>query len=173
MSKSITAMNPQRDDCGYWTHPDYFEAADGREQAAPGEFAAWLDANRVASSVLWMESDVTDEQLEALEVGDGDISQWNPTPPDGEGWFIGSIHDTEDGPICVWLCPVEGEPTALVDLISRCHVEALKLELLRVHRECTKAAHAYFCACDPGEERDAAGKFYQRIRMSLSRGGCQ
>ncbi|ENW8910851.1 hypothetical protein ACT8N6_005309, partial [Escherichia coli] len=21
----------------------------------------------------------------------------------GEGWFIGSIHDTEDGPVCVWL----------------------------------------------------------------------
>ncbi|EPV4612083.1 hypothetical protein ACV4SA_004811, partial [Escherichia coli] len=20
-----------------------------------------------------------------------------------EGWFIGSIHDTEDGPVCVWL----------------------------------------------------------------------
>ncbi|ENT3888317.1 hypothetical protein ACWMTD_005099, partial [Escherichia coli] len=19
------------------------------------------------------------------------------------GWFIGSIHDTEDGPVCVWL----------------------------------------------------------------------
>ncbi|MED9131274.1 hypothetical protein RCM40_10780, partial [Escherichia marmotae] len=22
---------------------------------------------------------------------------------EGEGWFIGSIHDTEDGPVCVWL----------------------------------------------------------------------
>ncbi|HFO4393433.1 TPA: hypothetical protein ACHJWK_005297, partial [Escherichia coli] len=21
----------------------------------------------------------------------------------GDGWFIGSIHDTEDGPVCVWL----------------------------------------------------------------------
>ncbi|HFO4767186.1 TPA: hypothetical protein ACHJ1G_005562, partial [Escherichia coli] len=21
----------------------------------------------------------------------------------GNGWFIGSIHDTEDGPVCVWL----------------------------------------------------------------------
>ncbi|ENW8440524.1 hypothetical protein N5T03_28455, partial [Escherichia coli] len=20
-----------------------------------------------------------------------------------DGWFIGSIHDTEDGPVCVWL----------------------------------------------------------------------
>ena len=21
----------------------------------------------------------------------------------GDGWFVGSIHDTEDGPICIWL----------------------------------------------------------------------
>ncbi|MFV8981137.1 hypothetical protein [Serratia fonticola] len=172
MNKLITAMDPQRDDCGYWTHPDYFEPADGREQAAPGEFAAWLDANRVASSVLWMENDVTDEQLEALEAGDGDISQWNPTPPDGEGWFIGSIHDTEDGPLCVWLCPVEGEPRALKDHISKCHIAALKMEFINAHRVCLKAAHAYFCACDIGEDRTYAHEIYLRVRNATFRGGC-
>jgi len=26
--------------------------------------------------------------------------------PPGEGWFTGSIHDTEDGPVCVWLRPL-------------------------------------------------------------------
>ncbi|OCJ30617.1 hypothetical protein [Serratia sp. 14-2641] len=107
MSKLITAMDPQRDDCGYWTHPDYFEPADGREYAAPGEFEAWQDSNRVIAHVLWAECDVTDEQLEALEDSNGDISHWNPTPPAGDGWFIGSIHDTEDGPLCVWLRPIE------------------------------------------------------------------
>ncbi len=171
MKKLITAMEPQRDECGHWTHPDFFEPADGREYSYPGEFAAWLDANRVTGLLQWMENDVTDEQLEALEAGDGDISKWIPTPPAGEGWFIGSIHDTEDGPVCHWLCPVEGEPTALADLISRCHVEALKIELLRLHRECTKAAHAYFCACDLGEERVAAGEMYQQIRLATRRGG--
>jgi hypothetical protein len=43
----ITAMEPQRDYCGFWTHPDFFEPANGMECAAPGEFEAWLDANRV------------------------------------------------------------------------------------------------------------------------------
>lgn len=173
MKKLITAMEPQRDECGFWTHPDYFEPADGREFGTPGEHAAWLDAHRVVGLLKWLEDEVTDEQMEALEAGEFDYSQWNPTPPAGDGWFIASIHDTEDGPVCYWLRPVEGEPRALADLISRCHVEALKIELLQQHQVCKKAAHAYFCACDPGEERDAAGKFYQRIRMSLSRGGCQ
>ncbi len=32
-----------------------------------------------------------------------DISAWEPERPEGDGWFIGSIHDTEDGPVCVWM----------------------------------------------------------------------
>ncbi|EHU9778498.1 hypothetical protein KZ562_005197, partial [Escherichia coli] len=32
-----------------------------------------------------------------------DISAWEPERPEGDGWFIGSIHDTEDGPVCIWL----------------------------------------------------------------------
>ncbi|EOK3493480.1 hypothetical protein ACJQTL_004904, partial [Escherichia coli] len=34
---------------------------------------------------------------------DPDISAWEPERPEGNGWFIGSIHDAEDGPVCVWL----------------------------------------------------------------------
>lgn len=32
-----------------------------------------------------------------------DIAAREPEWPEGDGWFIGSIHDTEDGPACVWL----------------------------------------------------------------------
>lgn len=171
MIKQIKAMEPQRDQHGFWTHPNYFVPANGMEYAAPGEFQAWQDANRVTARVLWMESDVTDEQLAALEAGNGDISQWTPTPPDGDGWFIGSIHDTEDGPVCVWLCPIEGEPTALKRHIDKCHIEALKLEFLRHHQACTKAAYAYFCACDLGEERITAHNIHERIRLATRTGG--
>lgn len=171
MIKLITAVEPQRDENGYWTHPDYFVPANGMEFGAPGEFAAWLDTNRTVGHLQWMESDVTEELLDTLESGDGDISQWNPTPPAGDGWFIGSIHDTEDGPVCYWLRPIEGEPTALADLINRCHVEALKIEFLRLHQSCTRAAYDYFCACELGEERSNAGEIYQRIRLATRRGG--
>lgn len=23
-------------------------------------------------------------------------------PPDNDGWFLGSVHDTSDGPVCYW-----------------------------------------------------------------------
>lgn len=25
-----------------------------------------------------------------------------PEPPDDDGWFLGSVHDTGDGPVCYW-----------------------------------------------------------------------
>lgn len=103
MNKLITAVEPQRDQHGYWTHPDYFVPANGMEYGAPGEFEEWLEANGLIGHLQWMESDASADQIDAYESGDGDISQWKPTPPTGDGWFIGSIHDTEDGPVCYWL----------------------------------------------------------------------
>ena len=37
--------------------------------------------------------------------GEGDIDavkEWQPTPPNGEGWFLVSINDTDDGPVAWW-----------------------------------------------------------------------
>ncbi|HFO5431081.1 TPA: hypothetical protein ACHKAL_003391, partial [Escherichia coli] len=44
-----------------------------------------------------------DEDGFNLDADGPDIASWKPERPEGEGWFIGSIHDTEDGPVCVWL----------------------------------------------------------------------
>lgn len=33
-----------------------------------------------------------------------DARGWIPEPPDDDdGWFLGSVHDTGDGPVCYWL----------------------------------------------------------------------
>lgn len=44
-----------------------------------------------------------DEVCADLDVYDADIYAWEPERPEGDAWFIGSIHDTEDGPVCVWM----------------------------------------------------------------------
>jgi hypothetical protein len=117
MKKPITAMEPQRDQCGCWTHPDFFVPADEREYPLPGEFEAWLEENHLAGRLKWMSSDVTIEQQEAYDAGSFDVSEWTPIPPGGSGWFIGSIHDTEDGPVCYWLRHVEQD--ALTMLLAK------------------------------------------------------
>ncbi|EJV8882870.1 TPA: hypothetical protein KMA24_004557 [Escherichia coli] len=87
-----------RDEYGYWTHPEYEKFCDGREYISTEELNAWIKANNLQWTIRTMDED--DFNLDA----DGsDISSWEPERPEGEGWFIGSIHDTEDGSVCVWL----------------------------------------------------------------------
>ena len=53
-----------------------------------------------------MENDAPPQVIADWEKGKN-ISDWLPSALEGEGWFIGSIHDTEDGPVCVWLREVK------------------------------------------------------------------
>ena len=44
------------------------------------------------------------DEDEIEQHGDGyDISSWQPSGIKGDGWFVGSIHDTDDGAVCIWL----------------------------------------------------------------------
>lgn len=96
---TITALPVERDEYGCWTHPEYDKFNDGRDYIPHAEFNDWLKANRLESSY-----ELRDESFDVLgeEEYDADFSEWQPEPPDGEGWFIGSIHDSEDGPVCIW-----------------------------------------------------------------------
>ncbi|MNJ41668.1 hypothetical protein D3C77_365980 [compost metagenome] len=43
------------------------------------------------------------EVVEAyMGASEGDCSAWSPEPPAGEEWITLSIHDTEEGPVCLW-----------------------------------------------------------------------
>jgi hypothetical protein len=85
-----------------WTHPAYEAFCDGRESVPEVEFSAWLKANGLQSQSVRL--DIDDESIAAHEYKTlGSIGLWEPEMPEGDGWFVGSIHDTDYGPICVWL----------------------------------------------------------------------
>jgi len=107
----LVAAIVERDQEGFWTHPGYFEPAGGGEYGAPGEFEDWLELYGLECASLAMSEDdgIPDQDVVDWDYGHWDASNWNPTAPAGEGWFIGSIHDTEDGPFCVWLRAKAGE----------------------------------------------------------------
>lgn len=166
MIKTITAAPVERDNCGFWTHPDYFEPANGNEFGVEGEFAAWKALNRVTGAIGWMENEENAEELQAeYDSVNCSVSMWNPTPPDGDGWFMASIHETEDGPVCYWLRPIECDPEALAAHRERSHLEALKTVLIDKHQAAVTAAHEYFVACDLGEERIFAAAIFERLRV--------
>ncbi|WP_261643041.1 hypothetical protein [Erwinia mallotivora] len=107
----ISAQPVVRDRWGGWTHPDFFLPADGYEYPQAGEFDAWLRERHLQSATTWMENDVSDWMM-ADYWKTGNCSRWQPSGPVGNGWFTGSIHDTDEGPVCVWLRMKPEEPDA-------------------------------------------------------------
>lgn len=98
----ISAQPVVRDRWGGWTHPDFFSPPDSREFPLPGEFEAWLVEHHLQSATVWMENDVPDWMMDTFWKT-GNCSLWQPSVPAGGGWFTGSIHDTDDGAVCIWL----------------------------------------------------------------------
>ncbi|EBS4060231.1 hypothetical protein DPY64_25050 [Salmonella enterica subsp. enterica serovar Newport] len=99
----INALPVERDPYGYWTHPLYDAFCDGREFISEDVFRAWLKANDLEWTVSYRDDEEIDPDIDGY-----DISAWEPEAPAGDGWFVGSIHDTEDGAVCVWLRNTEG-----------------------------------------------------------------
>lgn len=98
VKKTINALPVERDQHGYWSHPDYLAFCDGREFIPNAEWEQWMSER----GLHWQVEYRDEEELEP-NVDGYDLSTWQPKAPDGEGWFVGSIHDTEDGAVCIWL----------------------------------------------------------------------
>ncbi|WP_312329894.1 hypothetical protein [Atlantibacter hermannii] len=99
---TISAVTVERDEGGFWLHPVLDKLLGEREGFQSGEFEAWLDANNLEAAYdYWSEEDT--DTYRAYVVS-GSFAAWQPEPPAGSGWFISSIHDSEeDGPLCIWL----------------------------------------------------------------------
>lgn len=127
--QQIKPMEPQRDREGYWTHPDYPEV----ETSA--QFNAWLAVQGFECSTVMLDGDDgigAEDAGERYAAGDTDILAWQPSKPEGDGWFIASIHDTEDGPVCAWLrIKQQGRPAyqqRVIDELEELSERLLKLK---------------------------------------------
>lgn len=163
----IQPMEVQRDNDGWWTHPDMPEVETSEQ------FNAWQEQQGFQLCIVMLDGDNGEGSEEVYKTYfDGavaDCSAWQPSKPDGDGWFIVSIHDTEDGPACIWIRhPTEEQ---INEAKERMKLQALKEDFLKAHRDCEAAAYAYFAACPEGEERLFASEVYQRIRTATSKSG--
>jgi hypothetical protein len=98
-------VTPQRDESGFWTHPAVDEALRRRRE----EDITRLPESEGMEFVFVEFFGDAPEELERLygegEGLDGDreklkraVREWEPTVPEGAGWFLVSVHDTDDGP---------------------------------------------------------------------------
>ncbi|MBY5091880.1 hypothetical protein LJU39_13665 [Citrobacter freundii] len=86
----------ERDEIGYWTHPASALQPDWDESTPPSEIKDWFMSHALEQRVVNLEDqndDLFDRCLENFET----LKEWEPTPPDGDGWFLFSIFDSEEG----------------------------------------------------------------------------
>ncbi len=98
----------ERDESGYWSHPAWSALFGEREGMPRDELNALLAQKNLEYTYIELEYDSDNKDAAAHYFIDGscNVSTWKPTRPDGDGWFIASIHDTDDGPVCFWVRPI-------------------------------------------------------------------
>lgn len=66
-------------------------------------FDELLSAIGLETYFLAMDGDAPQEVADRyFEHGEGNCSAWTPTPPEGDGWLLLAIYDTEDGPYAMF-----------------------------------------------------------------------
>lgn len=102
--KAIEPVEVIRDEDGWFTHPQYFTEPEWEdpEGMAQEQFNKYISERGIETATTSLECDDADANERYCEDGQVDCSGWEPSKPSGDGWFVLSIHDTEDGPICVW-----------------------------------------------------------------------
>lgn len=87
-----------RDADGYWTHPHLPEFS---ENTSAKTLTDWEATQELESRIVMFE-DEAPEGHPYYATGSTNISDWHPTRPEGDGWFLLSIHDTENNGPMAW-----------------------------------------------------------------------
>ncbi|MGU9813160.1 hypothetical protein [Pseudomonas sp. LF052] len=96
----IEPIEVVRNHCGNWTHPDLPAWGEGERFDT---IEAWFDARQIEWRWVALEDDISPEEYQKWAAkGHYDAEGREPTKPEGAGWFVLSIHDTDDGPVCWW-----------------------------------------------------------------------
>ncbi|TNH91107.1 hypothetical protein CF139_04820 [Aeromonas hydrophila] len=106
MKPRIAPAEVKRDQMGMWIHPDFPDFG----EVLGDEYIRWQEHQKIACAFVTMEDDLPEPLTEQWE-NDGDyidlVAQWNPSIPNGAGWFLLGIWDTEDGAVALFACHLE------------------------------------------------------------------
>jgi hypothetical protein len=98
------ARMPARDENGWVSHPDLDQPRWNKDEELLN-VQAFVDAGYDVHFTM-MEYDLTDDHptYHAYYEGDSsDLSGWEPSKPEGEGWWLIAIYDSEDGPWAMYI----------------------------------------------------------------------
>lgn len=95
----------ERDEYGFGFHPELPEFEESTD------VCKFFEAIGVEIQCTSADEDLDCEEYDRMSGTDPEgpfnFTDWKPSTPDGEGWKLVSIHDTEDGPYAMWLRQID------------------------------------------------------------------
>uniref|UniRef100_UPI002FDEEB7C hypothetical protein n=1 Tax=Delftia acidovorans TaxID=80866 RepID=UPI002FDEEB7C len=124
-TRMLDGRAPERDEMGLGNHPELPFLDEGM---MPRSFFAALGLELAHTSAEdQLDGDVLGAMSEAVN-----WSRWMPAAPQGDGWKLVSIFDTEDGPVAWWLRELpEAEDGTTTIRNLQAEVEKLKVRIAR------------------------------------------
>lgn len=90
----------------FWVHPSWdLLLKMVEDECELYKIKDFLDSFDAEIKFVCFENDpmVSEEVIDKYFDGDCEVlTSWNPIVPDGSGWVLLSIHDTEDGAVSLW-----------------------------------------------------------------------
>lgn len=154
----LEPVEVQRDPQGYWVHP---KLADSQDELS---IADHPEAEGLHFAVVVLEEGDGEVADAYFERGEVDISAWHPGVPDGVGWFVVAICDTEDGPCCIYARSEQTESSTCIGCgctdVRACQGASGPCHWLRVDRRigrgvCSECAE-HVARWDAGERTSGA-----------------
>lgn len=103
MGKKQTKAAPSpfpRNELGFGAVPAFAEFAIPSEGLAPGAVV-----NGAEVAIVELYGDLAAKDIAAANLSGEGVMDWNPTPPEGEGWALSGIFDADEGPFALFTKP--------------------------------------------------------------------
>jgi hypothetical protein len=123
MIEKINQLKPVdviRDQYGFWVHPEYqnywnISFGEGVDFCTDSQWEK-LEMNLgIDTKVVELPHMDENDDYDMSLISDQVI---NNLKPDGEGWFIFSIHECNDGPVAWWAKPKNALPEAVIESLK-------------------------------------------------------
>lgn len=100
----IRPVELTRDENGFWYHPDIpWDRVPEEQSPAP-----YLNFAGYETHWSEMYDELSNEENDQYANSNSpDVSFWAPKVPAGPEWFLAAIYDTEDGPVALWIRPLQ------------------------------------------------------------------
>lgn len=158
-NKESTDVGFPRDENGYGALTVFEHFIIPEEELAPGAVVNGFEINIVTLVADPAATDIAKSWID----GDNNISNWNPSKPEGDGWVLSAICEHEEGPFAVF-----AKPAGEVELTGKAYAQEFLLgALINAATKHLKTLSVPWIDLKENEQKRALAKVHDDCRIAV------